>query len=443
MRLYLIYIVYRILYNMSVLKTTNPLICGFYKEHSQFDFEKVNLAVIEFLKVFDNDTLHTDSIGKMIMQNVQQVMTDHTMESYNKQFAEKTQQLLCEEYTKQFDEVKSLMSNFQKELNESNKPSSNNADMIKEYISNFEMKSSMLLQNAQQPIYSFLSSSEDRLQQSISSIKKETALDEQSQHILRDISNMLTRLPNAVSSDDALSKKLTKLYNTADIRNIPCDEDKQTVLMKRFRKPTTHFQVVSQEDNVNSEQITEMLSTLSEQKCNGIMLSTQSGFSGKKDFHIDIHNNNIIVYIHNFAKNEDKLQMAIHIVDNVVSRINELSNVSTSGVHITQDLLEKINNEYQLFISQKTAVVDLLKENQKKVINQMDEIKFPCLDKYLSTKFAAPVATCGLKCDVCKNYSANNLKALAAHKRGCLRKHPNFNKKSEDLENMPPNMLIR
>ena len=87
--------------------------------------------------------------------------------------------------------------------------------------------------------------------------------------------------------------------------------------------------------------------------------------------------------------------------------MNEISNVNTSGIHITKELLEKINNEYQLFISQKTAVVDLLKENQKKVINQMDEIKFPFLDKYLSTKFSAPVATCGLKCDVCKNIGLN------------------------------------
>ena len=58
--------------------------------------------------------------------------------------------------------------------------------------------------------------------------------------------------------------------------------------------------------------------------------------------------NNIIVYIHNFAKNEEKLQMAIHIVDGFISRMNEVANVNTTGVHITQDLLEKINNEWYL-----------------------------------------------------------------------------------------------
>ncbi len=413
---------------MSVLKISHPTICDFYNDNPQFDVEKVNLAVIELLKLVNKNQNDSNSANSVIMQNIQNALCSDVVQNHQQELIEKN-----------MSELKTLL----KELNNSDKPNTSHMDTIKEYINNFEMKSSLLLQNAQQPIYSFLSSSEDRLQQSISSIKKETSLDDESRTMLKDISNMLSRLPDCICSEDALSKKLTKLYNTADIRNISCEEDKQLVLMKRFRKPTTFFQLVSQEENVNSEQITEMLACLSEQNCNGILLSSQSGFSGKKDFHIDIHNNNIIVYIHNFAKNEDKLQMAIHIVDGFISRMNEVSNVSTTGVHITQDLLEKINNEYQLFISQKTAVVDLLKENQKKVINQMDEIKFPCLDKYLSTKFSAPVATCGLKCDVCKNYSANNLKALAAHKRGCLRKHPNFNKKSDDLENVKPNVMIR
>lgn len=411
---------------MSVLKISHPAICDFYSKHPEFDLEKVNLATIEFLKIVNKNQNASDSTNNVIMQNIQSALCSDVVQNHQQELIEKN-----------MSELKSLL----KELNNSDKPNTSHTDSIKEYINNFEMKSSMLLQNAQQPIYSFLSSSEDRLQQSISSIKKETSLDDESRTMLKDISNMLSRLPQHIIGEDALSKKLTKLYNTADIRNIPNDDEKQVVLMKRFRKPTIHFQSISQDDNVNNEQITQMLSLVSEQNCNGILLSENTGFSGKKDFHIDIHNNNIIVYIHNFTKNDEKLQMGINIVDNFVSRMNEVSNVNTTGIHITQDLLEKINNEYQLFISQKTAVVDLLKENQKKVINQMDEIKFPCLDKYLSTKFSAPVATCGLKCDVCKNYSANNLKALAAHKRGCLRKHPNFNKKTDDIENVNPTMV--
>lgn len=59
---------------------------------------------------------------------------------------------------------------------------------------------------------------------------------------------------------------------------------------------------------------------------------------------------------------------------------------------------------------------------QKKVLSQIDEIRFPSLDKYLSTKYTNTVQKPGFKCDMCKAFNANNLKALAAHKRGCARK---------------------
>ena len=94
---------------------------------------------------------------------------------------------------------------------------------------------------------------------------------------------------------------------------------------------------------------------------------------------------------------------------------------------VPKDILDTINNEYQLFLSQKNALFEVFKESQKKVFAQIDEIRFPSLDKFLSTKYAAPIQKPGLKCDLCKLFNANNLKALAAHKRGCARKNTNSN----------------
>ena len=101
--------------------------------------------------------------------------------------------------------------------------------------------------------------------------------------------------------------------------------------------------------------------------------------------------------------------------------------MNIDDISIPKDILENINTEYQLFISQKNAVIEVFKESQKKVLTQIDELRFPCLDKYLATKFSAPIQKPGLKCDLCKSFTANNLKALAAHKRGCNRKINSLN----------------
>ena len=132
----------------------------------------------------------------------------------------------------------------------------------------------------------------------------------------------------------------------------------------------------------------------------------------------------MVVFVHNADYSSSKIEVAISIIDNLYNQLRQfVKSGCTDEFTIPKDLLENINNEYQLFITQKTAVIDVFKESQKKVLAQIDEIRFPYLDRYLSTKYSAPIVKSGLKCDLCKSYNANNLKALAAHKRGCNRKH--------------------
>ena len=57
------------------------------------------------------------------------------------------------------------------------------------------------------------------------------------------------------------------------------------------------------------------------------------------------------------------------------------------------------------------------------MVSQIEEFQFPSLDKYLSSKFTTPIPKNGHRCDICKIFNANNLKARAAHKRGCIRKN--------------------
>ena len=161
--------------------------------------------------------------------------------------------------------------------------------------------------------------------------------------------------------------------------------------------------------------------------------------SNKNDFQIEFHNNNVIIFIHNSEYSNHKIEAAVNIIDHLYFKLQQFNKTGINDdFTIPKDVLEIINNEYQMFMTQKLAVIDVLKESQKKVIAQIDEIKFPSLDKYLSGKYSAPIIKTGLKCDICKCYSANNLKALAAHKRGCMRKHGlsvKTNEKSRELSN--------
>jgi hypothetical protein len=67
-------------------------------------------------------------------------------------------------------------------------------------------------------------------------------------------------------------------------------------------------------------------------------------------------------------------------------------------------------------------MIVLLRDFHKKLSTQIDDIKFPELDKYLSQKYAYVKNTC-FTCDLCNNFTASSKQSLSAHKRGCQKKH--------------------
>ena len=131
------------------------------------------------------------------------------------------------------------------------------------------------------------------------------------------------------------------------------------------------------------------------------------------------------------------MNVAIDVIDNLSAKIKLFThgnNSNNADNSIPKDVLEEINRDFQSFVAQKEIIINIMKENHKKLLSIMDDFKFSALDKYLSSKFIMSNAKVGLKCDLCKQFNAHNLKALAAHKRGCIRKNSG-DKENVDVRN--------
>jgi hypothetical protein len=325
-----------------------------------------------------------------------------------------------------YSKINEMLSTFHKTLTEDTtnlvKTIDNNS--IKEFISNFELKSSLMLQ----PMYSFISSSEDRINNNIASLKDANNVTHGTQtKIIGELGELLSKFRDTDAiqqmNDKQLYSVLTKMYNSAEILKQPSLSIPGILLLKRIRKTNVLIQNRDCEQNISVDDINSFMNIIDEQNCSGIFISQQSGISTKKNYQIEMHNNNIIVFVHNAEYSPSKIEVAVDIIDNLSNRMRQFKSQNEVDCTIPKDVLDAINNEYQLFLSQKNAVIEVFKESQKKVLAQVDEIRFPSLDKYLSTKYSAPIQKPGLKCDMCKSFNANNLKALAAHKRGCARKN--------------------
>ena len=444
---------------MSEITISDKRVINFYHDHPHININAVNLMLVELLECSQcvnniGETTIMDTVNrslseissstKTILTNFETNLLAHSNAnnmSYTtiSKLFETNNQLLVQQIADTInrvvssdnqtsDEITKSLDMFYKSItNDTQKlVDMSGTQSVKDYLSNLEMKTTLMLQNLQQPIYSFISASEDRINKNISAIKTTgTETPEMYSKLVTEIKNMIDpkRQVNNDTGDKYMVGMLTKVFNSADISVKQMGMDKNTLILKRMRRPTVFIQNYDTEYNVSSDETSQFMTLISEENVCGIFMSQQSGISNKTDFQIELHNNNVVVFIHNAEYASSKIEVAISIIDNLNNQLRQfVKSGSNDDFTVPRELLESINNEYQLFITQKAAVIDVFKESQKKVLAQIDEIRFPCLDRYLSTKYSAPIVKSGLKCDLCKSYTANNLKALAAHKRGCSRK---------------------
>jgi hypothetical protein len=325
-----------------------------------------------------------------------------------------------------YNQINDSLAGFHKSMHDETKHLHKSIDSqsLKDFIQNFEIKSSLMLQNVQQPIFSYISASEDRINNNINAMKDGANFNQCVQELTTIIAKLQSPFttPPASSNTTPITNILTKLYNSAEVSVHNSPTQNGITLLKRIRKNNILIQNKDSETNISMNDVDQFMQAIEDQNCNGIFLSHRSGIVSKKNFQLETHNNNVIVFVHNADYSPLKIELAISIIDNLSVKLRQFKGKLEDDCVIPKEILDSINNEYQLFISQKNAVIDVFKESQRKVLTQIDELRFPSLDKFLSTKYAAPIQKPGLKCELCKAFSGNNLKALAAHKRGCIRK---------------------
>lgn len=434
---------------------------AFYSRNPNLSFEAINIAIIHFLEnaypLYTDDkenipSLHNNQSDRFVDQfadmkrellndferviHSPDVNVHSLLEKTHNSLIEKTSYLINSSLPKYNSQQSTTIIESIQELHKSLKQDysriSSNIDNnnIKEFVQNFDLKLSMLMQNLQQPIHSSITNMEDRLTSKISHINNEVGIiqnriqDSVVKVITDKVQDIVQTIPNSPSgrsTPTSIKTVLTPLFPSSEI--ISNKTDSTIYTFKRSQKPLILLKSIDSEENINTDTITDYLTCAEDSNCNGILLSHKSGISTKKNYEIEIHNQRVFVYLHNVNFNGHIIASAVDIIDSLTNKLSQYIGKKDEIMTIPKDIMDSINNEYHTFITQKMAIIDMLKEQQKQLISQLDEFKFPMLDKFLSSHYIIPVSKPGLKCELCKVYSANNLKALAAHKRGCARKH--------------------
>ena len=210
---------------------------------------------------------------------------------------------------------------------------------------------------------------------------------------------------------------LSQMFPSAMITNTSGMTACGDFIVERNEKSKVLIDTKDYDTVVPIKEVEKIIRDVEKNKCHGILLSQNSGIAQKNDFEINVHNHNIIVFLHNVRYDSERIQLAVNIIDHLEPYlVNKDSN--DEGEVISCELLSLINKEYQELVSQKLNLIQSIKKTQGDLIIQVQKMDLPLLTSYLDKKFANTGKT-GLKCDKCNVFIGKNAKSLAMHKRHC------------------------
>jgi hypothetical protein len=293
----------------------------------------------------------------------------------------------------------------------------------------------------QQPLFALVTATEDRLSKHLEGLR-DTSIQQQTQQtkMVDELAEFLGKYKHNSShkgrfGEQQLGALLTGLYPSAEVQATGTAKATGDFVLRRTEKAPILFENKDYDDNVPKEEVAKFIRDVDVQGMSGIFLSHRSGIVHKQNFQIDLNQGHVLVYVQHCGYDPDKVRIAVDIVDHFLAKMGDLSAAQadldddegsgsgSGGEVVSKEVLDSINVEYQKFVVQREGLVTVVKDFQKKMTAQIDELQLPSLDKYLEPKFAAVrSASKNFTCDLCNAYCAASKQSLSAHKRGCKSK---------------------
>ena len=418
--------------NSQILSTVGDLKGEFTSLSSSVSKLNSDITNAIYIKFQESKREYVDDITNIVSNNFSQNSDkmNSLLQQNTSQLIDKTSLLLNEVIPKSNDshhkQIQDSIYTFQKSISEDTTKllhSINKEDSLSTFISNFETKSTNMLQ----PLFSFINASEERINKNVISLKDATNNSAQDK-IMNELSEFLGKYKNSSYKgqfgENQLETVLNQLFPSDEVLNTTGIKASCDFRINRTNQSTILVETKNYDRNVTLDEVKKFIRDIEEQKCHGIFLSQHSGITSKQNFQIDIKGANILVYVHNVDYCPHTIKIAIDIIDSLSDRLAELEE-DVYEICIPKETLDDINKEYSRFIERKSSIIDILKDFQKKINAEVDEIKFPCLSKYLVSKCGSILNNENeiIICNICNKFEATNNRSLGAHQKGCRRKH--------------------
>ena len=412
----------------SIMQSTNPvnnsnitsqILNGLANIQSQLTSQQTEYSKLLFLKLTEFKKEYTDDLKMILSSNIADKIAPLIKES-NGSILDKTQLLLSELVPKNNenlsrqinDNIKSFCSSITAEIsktsNTGGEPLSQSS--LDSFIKNIDTKFSNVIDSTRQMV----DSNKDATLSQLSYISSsQIALQSEVKDVLKKMENSSSK---GKMSENIVLNILRGLFPSAEVEYVGSQKESGDIMIHRKDRQKILVENKCYESRqVTSDQVKKFIHDIDIQNCSGLFLSQEGGIVNKDNFEINIHNRNVLLYIHNVNYDPEIIKIAIDIIDSFKTKLDEIT--LTDDYPISKDTLEEINREYQLFVEQKLNQLKMVKEFSQKMIKNIEDLQLPCFEKMLSSRFGY-ITSGKFICEKC-NFIGKNPLALSVHKRTC------------------------
>jgi hypothetical protein len=466
---------------------TDKTILGFYKENPELNFIAMNHTFIGILKSLSTDlsstmnntinskvlamvtdlhsnlnTVKADIISKFhdsIKEYVGDVRTilqtnsltnnekiGALLEKNNDNLLAKTTLIVNDVIPKSQDKnymqiencIKSVCSSIAQDTTKLLELSNKDDSHIDAVVKDIESRFSSMISTIQQPIFSFIQSSEDRTSAGIQRIK-DGLLEHQTvnQKLNTEMGDFLNKYNNNSSSKGNVSEAelyymLQSLLPSDEIVKVNTDTASCDLKVNRMdkTKPSILFENKDYTRSVPTDEVKKFERDIRLQKAHGVFVSQKSPITFKGNFQIDIIGGLIHIYVPNAGHDANKIKIAIDIIDNLSSKLETIEITKGEVFSLSKEEIDDITEEYRFFVVQKMQMIDTIKAVTKQLVDKMEDFQLPAVKKMI-TKLGVVENDNDFKCNFCSNWAGKNKASLGAHIRNCK-----MNPKNKEANNV-------
>ena len=458
-----------------IITINNKEIFEFYQKYN-LDFERTNLLFISILKevVHKSDQTLTNSISERLLADIESIHTKvATLENnvatmlnvrlsdnrkeymndlkllLNTNNIEQIIPLIRESNTHLLDKTSIIINDLVPKGNETLEKEMNNqfktlystmmaetsklhsSSLDKKTIEDFIQKTENTISQTNHTITNLISQSHSRFDTKLQTNER---LINEMQNVVLEQNQSYKQLQSGVSdilkkfekgstkgniSEQIIYNIILSLYPTAQIDYVGEQKETGDIILIRQNKPKILIENKDHESkNVPKHEIDKFIRDCEIQNCCGIMMAQHRGITNKNHFELQVNGRNVLLYLHEVNFDVDKIKTAIEIIEHFKTKLDEIVQTNDDYI-IEKDTLDEINKEFILYTNQKYALLKLTKDFSEKMTASISELKFPNLEKYLSTKFAFSTNQNDNICRYCNKFIH---KSMMQHYRYCAEK---------------------